>query len=353
MAGGIPQPTSTDLSGQHVSLRMLVNDLIGEANQGVKITSKFIGKAVEGTARNINKAFILDHLGQFLDQEVNAGHFVKIGDDDYLLPAMMAAQHIPTIQQLTVPIPPENLTEMMPTSSIMAAPPMPPRIMPAPCGKTDEERKTDLIMEKMTKMSNKDKDKDKSKSSGKKSSSGGTPTNSAPGTPVKEPIYVKLREKRLAEMKGKKKLQNQKAAAAATAAASPAEKEKKKGQGKNTPPATTSPKSAKLRGSAGKKTTTPLTTRRGKRGGKVSKTSSGKGGEEAEDTTEAVPDSSVTPKRKRKREEWKMTLQESQNLLNDVDANDKDGSGRPGSMRKKVRTFLDLKHFWLCKCILT
>ena len=199
-------------SQEPISLRTLVNDILGDSagNQGVTITTKFISKAIESTHRNINRATILGNLDLILEKEVQAGHFSKIGPDTYA---------VPPIQQLPpslpfVPLPMANPDSMMaPPPPPPPAPPQPnhphPHHLPPPMGqssfsmeKTDEERKNELIQDTLSKLSSKDSPRTSKTGAG---GSGGKSKGShaAAAAAAKEPIYLTLREKRMAELSKK------------------------------------------------------------------------------------------------------------------------------------------------------
>ena len=193
-------------SQEPISLRTLVNDILGDSagNQGVTITTKFISKAIESTHRNINRATILGNLDLILEKEVQAGHFSKIGPDTYA---------VPPIQQLPPSLPFVPLPMANP-DSMMAPPPPPPALpqpnhhphphhLPPPMGqsfsmeKTDEERKNELIQDTLSKLSSKDSPR------ASKTGAGGSGGKSKGSHAAKEPIYLTLREKRMAELSKK------------------------------------------------------------------------------------------------------------------------------------------------------
>jgi hypothetical protein len=193
-------PTHPQASSAPISLRTLVNDLLGDSagNQGVTITTKFICKAIESTHRNINRAPILGNLDLILEKEVQAGHFSKIGPDTYA---------VPPIQQLPPSLPFVPLPMKQTKQPMIAPPPPPPPPQQHPttqmnnslrrsfsADKTDEERKNDLIQETLSKLTSKD------------SMKGRSPGQQRPTTKAnnnKEPIYLTLREKRMAELSKK------------------------------------------------------------------------------------------------------------------------------------------------------
>ena len=189
-------------SQEPISLRTLVNDILGDSagNQGVTITTKFISKAIESTHRNINRATILGNLDLILEKEVQAGHFSKIGPDTYA---------VPPIQQLPpslpfVPLPMANPDSMMgPPPPPPPAPPQ-PHHLPPPMGqpfsmeKTDEERKNELIQDTLSKLSSKD-----SPRASKTGAGGSGEKSKGSHAAAKEPIYLTLREKRLAKLSKK------------------------------------------------------------------------------------------------------------------------------------------------------
>ena len=207
-------------SQEAISLRTLVNDILGDSagNQGVTITTKFISKAIESTHRNIARATILGNLDLILEKEVQAGHFSKIGPDTYA---------VPPFQNLPANLPFVPLPMAMPDPMMAPPPPPPPPVppqqhhLPMPMGqssfsmeKTDEERKNELIQDTLSKLSSKDSpraSKTGAGGSGGKSSKGSHSASATASSPAKEPIYLTLREKRMAELSKK----NSRAAAAA------------------------------------------------------------------------------------------------------------------------------------------
>ena len=219
-------------SQEAISLRTLVNDILGDSagNQGVTITTKFISKAIESTHRNIARATILGNLDLILEKEVQAGHFSKIGPDTYA---------VPPFQNLPANLPFVPLPMAMPDPMMAPPPPPPPPVqqhhLPMPMGqssfsmeKTDEERKNELIQDTLSKLSSKDSpraSKTGAGGSGGKSSKGSHSAAAAASSPTKEPIYLTLREKRMAELSKK----NSRAAAAAGSSSGGAggEREKK------------------------------------------------------------------------------------------------------------------------------
>ena len=203
-----------------ISLMTLVRDTISSMpnSSGVTITSDFISKAIENSSRNFNKPAVLANLQAILSQELESGHFVRVGPDTYTVPPNPPPTRPFLIQQNTPPSPASNagqpsqvnfqqqssIVDMQAHQDIQqqknATSNCPDSLLKRAISiKSEEERKNDLIQERISKMtagSSKDKDP-KGKSPFKKVTTGGS--NS-----IKEPFYVTLREKRLAGLSKKK-----------------------------------------------------------------------------------------------------------------------------------------------------
>ena len=79
------------------------------------ISTKFIGSAVERTNRPINKSTILGNLESLLTREVEAGNFMKVGEDTYSLPPLPPSTYqpptsIPMSLSTPTPLPGSNIT---------------------------------------------------------------------------------------------------------------------------------------------------------------------------------------------------------------------------------------------------
>ena len=79
------------------------------------ISTKFIGSAVERTNRPMNKSAVLESLETLLSREVDAGNFMRVGEDTYSLPPLPPSTYQPPT---SYPMP---LAENQPISSPNAA----------------------------------------------------------------------------------------------------------------------------------------------------------------------------------------------------------------------------------------
>ena len=79
------------------------------------ISTKFIGSAVERTNRPMNKSAVLESLETLLSREVDAGNFMRVGEDPYSLPPLPPSTYQPPT---SYPMP---LAENQPISSQNAA----------------------------------------------------------------------------------------------------------------------------------------------------------------------------------------------------------------------------------------
>ena len=79
------------------------------------ISTKFIGSAVERTNRPMNKSAVLESLDSLLSREVDAGNFMRVGEDTYSLPPLPPSTYQPPT---SYPMP---LAENQPISSPNAA----------------------------------------------------------------------------------------------------------------------------------------------------------------------------------------------------------------------------------------
>ena len=59
------------------------------------ISTKFIGSAVERTNRPMNKSAVLESLETLLSREVDAGNFMRVGEDTYSLPPLPPSTYQP------------------------------------------------------------------------------------------------------------------------------------------------------------------------------------------------------------------------------------------------------------------
>ena len=75
------------------------------------ISTKFIGSAVERTNRPMNKSAVLESLETLLSREVDAGNFMRVGEDTYSLPPLPPSTYQPPT---SYPMP---LAENQPISS--------------------------------------------------------------------------------------------------------------------------------------------------------------------------------------------------------------------------------------------
>jgi len=217
---------------QQVTLRQLVGDLIGESGevaaaaggQGVTITTNCIRKAVENSARSINKDAILANLYLVMESEVEAGLFSKVGADTYSVMAQNylggGGQHKAAGRSTSPPaliIHPQMQSACSHVQQQVPAVGHQPQSLlrppPSKKAKTEEEQKNDLINNTISKLQEKFA-KEGAKTS--KSVGGGAAAAIIMAkTPKKEPLYVTLREKRMANISKR----NAEAAAAAVAAA--------------------------------------------------------------------------------------------------------------------------------------
>lgn len=205
---------------QQVSLRTLVNDLIGlspeptnamSLPQGTAtITTKLIAKAIESSKRNIDRGLTLHNLELLLAREVEMGHFIRVSQDTYSVPPMQSPP--PIIVHPNLPTTTSNNNAFGPTSSHQSLQGHHPHhstlvtcntvtsspdtsLLVAKPVKSDEERKNDLIQEKLFKLST---DRSKSSSSSSMSSAGNK----------NEPFYLSFREKRKAVAMKKRNSEN-------------------------------------------------------------------------------------------------------------------------------------------------
>uniref|UniRef100_A0A0K2V691 Atherinlike [Aplysia californica] n=1 Tax=Lepeophtheirus salmonis TaxID=72036 RepID=A0A0K2V691_LEPSM len=96
-------PPTKFMLPQEITLRTLVCDYMGDLSSsgipiGDEIDIKFIGRSVNASRRPINSRAVLANLENILEKEIQAGHFIKIGDDLYVMqPSIVGGYHqIPT-----------------------------------------------------------------------------------------------------------------------------------------------------------------------------------------------------------------------------------------------------------------
>ncbi len=388
---------------QQVTLRTLVNDLIGGGSSsdpmasagfpGVAITASCIRKAVTHSSRHINRQAILANLDLILAKEVDAGYFVQLGPDSFSVPPIQVPPPViiqPQLPPQPMPPPPPRSTSshhhvmnigstrgiIAPTNNTRqqfhVPTPMQPSLLKMPSqfqpmqvtnskqqqqhqqhqqqqqqgmvviqckAKSEEEQKNDLINEKISKLQEKIRGGDKS-SPGKSSSKAMVPS-------AKEPLYVTLREKRLATISRRNaEAAARRAAEAAAASAAAASFD---------PPSATSSTSGDSQAREEEEKNAlakPLLEAAAAKGrgrklkgrGRKTKIKAAAAAAAAAATTTAAATSSTDAlgidksssssvnSRKRKREEWLMKQQQQQTA-----------SGRPGSKREKVCACI-----WLC-----
>lgn len=68
------------------SFAFLAGDMLTANGQGMTVTYQLISKAVETSQRGISRSAVLGNLDLILEKEVKAGHFIRIGKDEYKLP---------------------------------------------------------------------------------------------------------------------------------------------------------------------------------------------------------------------------------------------------------------------------